>query len=277
MNVQMDNAVPQGSAFRAELMKLSRNRTLLGIYGAMIAFSVLATTLAFAVASNTPKVFNEDRPGATVLGLRELAQSDGASRGFLLGSTFVGIIVLVMFAVSIAGEYTNGTLRTLALFEPRRLRLLSGKVAALMVFITIGFALAEIAGIGTAYIAAAMRGIPVHEWTTGAGLQANAAAFGNAALAGLGWGMLGTGVAVAFRSVPVTLAVALAWIFPFENIMHRSWAAVDSWFPGLLLQGLGTGTGGAVSWTRALFTLAIYCGVIAIGSGLSFVRRDITA
>jgi hypothetical protein len=104
-----------------------------------------------------------------------------------------------------------------------------------------------------------------------------ASAFGDAALAGLGWGLLGTGAAIAFRSVPVTLAVALAWVFPFENILHRSWAAADTWFPGLLLQGLGAGTGGSVSWSRALLTLTIYGVVIAGASGIAFVRRDITA
>jgi ABC-type transport system involved in multi-copper enzyme maturation permease subunit len=264
-------------AFRAELMKLRRPKMLAGFYGAMVGFSVLATTLAFLVAKDRPQVFNGDRPGAVGFSLADLTGSAGATRGFVLGAGFVGVIVLVMFAVSIASEHSYGTLRTLALFEPRRLRLLAGKIAALVVFVAIGYALAEVAGILTAYIAAGIKGVPVHAWTTGAGLQSTASAFGDAVLSGIGWGLLGMMAAIAFRTLPITLAVMLAWVFPFENIMFRSWAAADRWFPGLLLQGVGSGSGGSGGWTRAVLMTALYAGLFLAASSLIFRRRDITA
>jgi ABC-type transport system involved in multi-copper enzyme maturation permease subunit len=264
-------------AFRAELMKLRRPKMLVGIYGAMIGFSILATVLAFLVAKAGPQSFNSERPNAVGLSLRDLASSSGATRGFLISAGFVGVIVLVMFAVSVAGEQSNGTLRTLALFEPRRLRLLLGKIAALVVFVVVGFALAEIAGIATAYVAAAVKGVPVRAWTTGAGVSSSASAFGDAVIAGIGWGLLGMMAAIALRTIPITLAVMLAWVFPFENIMFRSFGWADRWFPGLLVQGVGSGSGGSGGWTRAVLMTVLY-GVVFLGaSSIIFKRRDITA
>jgi len=269
------NDRPSG-AFRAELMKLRRPKMLVGIYSAMVGFSVLATSLAFLVAKDQPQVFNRERPGAVGFSLTDLASRSGATRGFVLGAGFTGVIVLVMFAVSIASEQSYGTLRTLAIFEPRRLRLLAGKIAALVVFVLVGYALAEAAGVLTAYIAAAAKGVPVHAWTTGSGLQSAASAFGDAALSGIGWGLLGMMAAIAFRTVPITLAVVLAWVFPFENIMFRSWSAADRWFPGLVLQGVGSGSGGSGGWTHAVLMTAIYGAAFLIASSVIFRRRDIT-
>ena len=58
--------------------------------------------------------------------------------------------------------------------------------------------------------------------------------------------------------MPLALAVAAAWFFPFENILHETWSTADRWFPGLLFPGLGAGTGGAVTWSRALLMVTVY-------------------
>ena len=47
--------------------------------------------------------------------------------------------------------------------------------------------------------------------------------------------------------------------------------------PGLLLQGLGAGTGGSVSWTRAGLVLLVYVAILAGTASMSFSRRDVTA
>jgi ABC-type transport system involved in multi-copper enzyme maturation permease subunit len=266
-----------GRAFRAELMKLRRPKVVLGIYGAMAAFAALATVLTFAVAKQAPTVFNRQRPGSISFSLTELATRAGLTQGFLIGAGFAGVIVLVMFAVSVAGEQSNSTLRTLALFEPRRLRLLAGKVAALVAFVVVGYAIAELVGVGAAFAAAAAKGVSMHAWLSGAGVRTIVSAFGDAALSGIGWGLLGVVAAIAFRTVPITLAVTLAWVFPFESIMLRSWSAADRWLPGLLLQGLSSGTGGSGGWTRSLLVVAIYSAIFAAVSGVIFTRRDITA
>jgi hypothetical protein len=75
--------------------------------------------------------------------------------------------------------------------------------------------------------------------------------------------------------VPLALAVAVAWFFPFENILHTTWAGADRWFPGLLFQGLGAGTGGALSWGRAGLMIAFYLAALIAIAATTLTRRDI--
>jgi hypothetical protein len=75
----------------------------------------------------------------------------------------------------------------------------------------------------------------------------------------------------------IALAVALAWVMPLENILHNSWSGADPWSPGLLLQGLGSGTGGAVSWGRATTTRVFILGAPGAAAWFSVVCSDVTA
>jgi len=265
------------AAIRAELVKLKRPKMLAGVMGLMIALSLLATTLAFALTNSDASSFNEKRPGAVTLGLAELGKANGATRGFLIGAGFAGVVVMVTFAVSFASEFGTGTIRNLFLLDPRRLRVLGGKFLALMGFAAVGFAVAEVTSIATAAIVAGIRGIPMHEWTTLEGVRTAVAAYGSVMVAAIGWAILGTFVALVFRSVAVALAVAVAWVFPLENILHNSWSGADKLFPGLLLQGIGVGTGGAVSWTQAVLTWSAYAVVFLGIAALTLVKRDVTA
>jgi ABC-2 type transport system permease protein len=265
------------AAIRAELVKLKRPKMLAGVMGLMIALSALATTLAVALTSDSAGSFNEKRPGAVNLSLTELAKANGATRGFLIGAGFAGVVVMVTFAVSFAGEFGNGTIRNLFLLDPRRMRVLGGKFLALLGFAAAGFAVAEVVSIGTAAIVAGIRGIPMHEWTSVEGVRTAVAAYGSVMVATIGWAVLGTFVALLFRSVAIALAVAVAWVFPFENILHNSWSGADKLFPGLLLQGIGVGTGGAVSWTQAVLTWTVYAAVFLGIAALTVVKRDVTA
>jgi ABC-type transport system involved in multi-copper enzyme maturation permease subunit len=264
-------------AFKAEIVKLRRPRFAFSVLGLMAALSVLTTVILMMSATDTIKTFSEGRPGSVVLSLQSLAGANGATRGFAFGAGFTGVLMLVTVAVSVASEFSAGTLRNLFLFEPRRARVIGGKLLALATFIAAGFLVAEIAGIATAYLIAGARGISTSAWLSGEGLRSMLATYGSTTIAALGWAAIGAVVAMLLRSVPLALGVALAWTFPFENILFNSWSAAGKWFPGLLLQGIGIGTGGLVSWTRAVLVFGAYAlvgGTIAV---TSLVRRDVTA
>lgn len=263
------------AAFRAELIKFRRPRILFGVLGGMVLLGILATILTFVTAKNAAQVFNSGRPGAVRYSVRALADANGPTRGFTIGAGFAGVVVLVLFTVSVAGEFGAGTMRTLLLVEPHRLRVVAGKVLALAVFVAAGFLLAEIAATATAFLLAQIRGISTTNWISGHGVRDWCSAYGNTTLAGLAWGLAGAAVGAVFRSVPLALAVATAWFFPLENILHQAWAGADRWFPGLLFQGLGAGTGGAVSWGRALLMIAVYLAAVIAVAATTLTRRDI--
>lgn len=264
------------NALRSELIKLRRPPVLIGAVGTMVLITLLATLLAFAVGGGDT-TFNGGRPSSLELSTAALESTSGATRGFELGAGFGGVVFLMAFAVSVASEFSGGTIRTLLLAEPRRVRLLAGKLAGLMVLVAVGYAVAVVGSVLVAVVCANIKGISISEWFTASGFGEMAKSYGEAVLAGIGWGLFGAAVALILRSVIASLAVVLVWFFPLENILHNGWSGSDTWFPGLLLQGLHPNSGAPIDAWRAVLTLAAYL-TVALGiAAVTFTRRDVTA
>jgi ABC-2 type transport system permease protein len=92
-----------------------------------------------------------------------------------------------------------------------------------------------------------------------------------------GYALLGTALAVLVRSVPIALAIGIAWAGPFEHLLQDAWDPAGRFFPGLLLEAFVAGGTSEVSATRALLTLAVYVTAAAAVAGTVFARRDVTA
>jgi hypothetical protein len=84
-------------------------------------------------------------------------------------------------------------------------------------------------------------------------------------------------VAVLVRSVPIALAVGIAWAGPFEHLLQDAWSPADRLFPGLLLEDFVAGGTSEVSASRALLTVAAYVVIAAAIAATTFARRDLTA
>jgi ABC-2 type transport system permease protein len=111
---------------RAELATLARRRVLVTMALATAAFAVVTTLATFLSAEPAPGP--PQGRGAT---LESLAEPGGGTEAFSLGIGFVGLLVLVTFIARLAGEFSHGTLRTMLIKEPRRLRVVLGKFIAL--------------------------------------------------------------------------------------------------------------------------------------------------
>jgi ABC-type transport system involved in multi-copper enzyme maturation permease subunit len=262
---------------RAELAKLTRRKTLLGIGGAAAALSILATVLTFNAAKSATDTIGQHRPGALDFSLPLLAHANGWTTGFAAASGFIGIVLLIMGAVTFAGEFSNGTIRNLLVFEPRRVRVIAGKAVALAAFVAGALMVAELFGIATSFVMANVRGVDTTAWLSGTGLLALGSAYGHAVFAAVAWAMIGAAAAVVFRSVPLTLAVVLAWFFPLENILNNTVPASQKWLPGLVLEGIQTGGTAAISLGRGIALATVYVIALAAISAIAFARRDITA
>ena len=129
--------------FKAELLKLRRRRVAIAVAISALAFAAIAPTAVFlsATAAGEPG----SQRGATV---ESLGQAGGATEAFSIGVSFAGILVLVLFIANVAGEFSQGTFRTLLMRQPRRVALLAGKMAALLVFAAGVLALAEVLTVG---------------------------------------------------------------------------------------------------------------------------------
>lgn len=260
-------------SFLAELRKLARRRPLAVTAAVTVAFSVAAAFLVLASAADTVPSGPDGR-GVTVA---SLAGAGGGTEVFRLAVSFVGPFVLVVFAGALAVEFSRGTVRTMLLRQPDRLRLLAGKVGALLAFASSALALGAVATWTAARLLAASQGVDAGAWASGAGLAAGLADLGAVVAWVAGYGLLGASAGVLLRSVPVALAVAIAWTGPLEHIVQDAWSPAGRLFPGLLLEAFVAGGTDEVTAGRALATAAAYTAVAAAAAAATFARRDVTA
>ena len=73
-----------------------------------------------------------------------LSEAGGGTEVFTTAVSFAGTFLFVVFVGAVAVEFSRGTFRTMLLHQPRRLRLLAGKMAGLLVFAAAVLAAAEV-------------------------------------------------------------------------------------------------------------------------------------
>jgi ABC-type transport system involved in multi-copper enzyme maturation permease subunit len=260
-------------AYRAEFTKLLRHKVLLVTLAVALLFAVGAA----AIVVNAAKPAAQYGPGESrALSIDALADAGGGTQVFRGASSFAGVFVLVVFIAWTAIEFSRGTMRTMLLHQPRRLRLLAGKVLALLTFAAGVLALSEVASWITARIVAPGAGIDTSAWTTFAGLGAGLGDYGAVLLWVTGYALLGTALAVGFRSVPVALGVGIAWFGPFEHLLQNNWSTASRVFPGLGLEAFVAGGTPDVTAGRAFVVVLLYVAVASVLASTLFVRRDVT-
>ena len=92
-------------------------------------------------------------------------------------------------------------------------------------------------------------------------------------LASIGYGVLGTALAIILRSPAV--AVGVAYALRGETSINRLWNSADRRLPGELLSALTHGGTNTTSYSHALVTLTIYTAIVGAGTLALFQRRDV--
>src|SRR6266852_6241158 len=121
-------------AFRSDLLKCRRWSMFAGT-GIMLVASTFFAYLTF------PRITS----GVTGQEVDPLAHAFPTSLGLITivgqARSFIIVVALIMVTVNLAAEWSQGTWRNLLVREPRRLRLLSGKMLALLLFVLVSMAL----------------------------------------------------------------------------------------------------------------------------------------
>lgn len=259
-------------AFRAELVKLRRRRVLLITAIVTIVASVGGAAL---VVTSAEPARSRGGDGRAVT-IADLADAGGGTDVFTSVISFAGTFVFVVFVGAIAAEFSRGTVRTMLLRQPARLRLLTGKTAATLTFAAAVLAAVEILTWTAARLLAPGQDIPTGDWASLDGVGHALADYAAALFWVTGYALLGTLVGVLVRSVPVALAIGIAWAGPFEHLLQEAWEPASRVFPGLLLEAYAAGGTPDVTAGRAFATLAAYLLLAAAVTGLVFSRRDVT-
>lgn len=260
------------ATIRAELVKLLRRRVLV---------TTAVTTAVFSVASAAIVLISADAGVRRVSGrgvtVESLSNAGGGTNVFTTAVSFAGVFVFVVFIGLFAMEFSRGTFRTMLMYQPRRIRLLAGKLTALLAFSAAVLAAAELITWVAARILAPTQDVATGSWVSADALGQAISDYGSVLFWVSGYALLGTAIAVVVRSVPLSLAIGIAWAGPFEHIVQDAWGAATRFFPGLLLEAFVAGGTSDVSAERALVTVAVYLAIAAAIAGTTFARRDVTA
>jgi ABC-type transport system involved in multi-copper enzyme maturation permease subunit len=261
------------ATFRAELVKLLRRRVLVITALITLVFSVASAAIVLISADSGVRRVTTGR-GVTV---ESLSKAGGGTDVFTTAVSFAGVFVFVVFIGIFAMEFSRGTFRTMLMYQPRRIRLLAGKLTALLAFSAAALAAAEVVTWVAARILAPTQDIATGSWTNLDSLGQAFSDYGSVLFWVIGYAVLGAALAVVVRSVPIALAIGIAWAGPFEHIVQDAWSAANRFFPGLLLEAFVAGGTSNVSAGRAAATVAVYVAVAAAIAGTTFARRDVTA
>lgn len=260
--------------YRAELTKLLRRRVVLAALLVAVVFAVGSTAIVVSAVKPAAETIPALRGFASI---EALGDPGGASQVFRMAIAFAGTFLFVVFVGVMAAEFGRGTMRTMLLQQPQRVRLLAGKVVAMLSFAAGFLAVVEIVTLVTARLLGPGAGIATGEWLSTAGAQAALADYGAVLLWVIGYAVLATLLAVLLRSVPLALGVGIAWFGPVEHLIQNAWPEVGRWFPGLLLEAFAGGGTDVVGATRAIATVGVYAVAAALVAAVVFSRRDVVS
>ncbi|MCL2582000.1 MAG: ABC transporter permease [Streptosporangiales bacterium] len=266
------------AAFSSEWTKLKRMTLLLSTFGGLAVAASAFVILLFSQAPAHTVPGPHGGPGG-LPSLDVLARPNGLIVGVDRAVMLLGIVAFGIAAAQTASEYSLGTLRQLLVRQPRRVRLLIGKMIAVLVFMVLATAFASVVAFGVANLMASSRGVSTSAWYTGTGFTDLLEALGRMELAVVGYSVLGLVVGQFLRSAVASVIVGFAWMIAVENIVGRILPSASKWFPGVSLSAIAAnGNADAnVSFDHGLAVAGVYV-VVAIGAAaITFSRRDVTA
>jgi ABC-2 type transport system permease protein len=232
--------------------------------------------------------FHQITSGATGKEVDPLAHAFPTSLGLITmvgqARSFIIAVALIMVTANLAAEWSQGTWRNLLVREPRRLRLLTGKMLALMLVVLLSMTLTLVGSSVLLLTVAHGQGVQTAAWTSSAGLSAWLAFFGNEVLCLVGVCLLGMLIAVLTRSTGIAVGVALAYVLVPEGIIATVWNEGSRWFPIRTFNFLPgsvfppeVGPIPPQGYLAALLVAMLWMTAFVVGSFVVFRRQDINA
>ena len=246
------------AAVRSELTRLRQPRLLVGWFGLMALFAMMINTIMVTFVTGGGSL-PPGAPGVAFPTLAEMERPSGLMAGLAAAANMFGVVTLSFWAVVTAGDYSSGLIRLLVAAEPRRWRLLAGKVGALLIVT----AAATPAAISTA------------TWGTDL-VDVVATAWVNLYLSLCAWGVLGLVIATLTRSAAVAISIGVGYVLVVESLVKMLKDVPSDWLLGTTLGAVASGGTDAVSYGTALALALGYVTVGLVVAGAVFGRRDVT-
>jgi ABC-type transport system involved in multi-copper enzyme maturation permease subunit len=263
-------------AFRSELIRIRRPAFLLGGIGLMALFAGIVSIFIYTSAETAPAAPAEAGQGPGAYTVAEIASEGGFLTALPTVSRLAGVILLSLWAIAVATDYSTGLIRILAQAHPNRTSLLGGKIAALSVFTLLATAVTTLTVVIFARPLAKLEGIPIDAWKTDFASHLGKGYF-DFTVAGLVWGLIGLMLAVLTRSSAVAIGIGLGFLLVAEGLISIVAPDASTYLPGGTLDALASGGNDQLAWGTALGLVLLY-GVIAATVSLAVFRtRDIVS
>ncbi len=264
------------AATRSELTRLRRRSFTLGWLGLTFVLTVMITMFSFVVAGDGTDV--SVAPGGGFPTAAELSGADGRMLPLGAAATILGVVSLSFWAVATASDYTTGLIRLLVQAQPGRIRLLLGKVLALVGWTALVTTIATVAVLFAGPVAAEGSGVSTAGWESNPSVVVGhvLGSWLNTFLALVVWGVIGLAIAVLAKSSAVAISVGLGYVLVIEGLLRAISPDVADWLPGATLTALAKGGTPTTSYPTALGLWLAYAAIGLVAAGLVFRRRDVT-
>ncbi|WNM23847.1 ABC transporter permease [Demequina capsici] len=268
------------ASIRSELRKITTTRlwwVLLVLMAVMVAGLAAALAFAFGLGGANTSTGIDGQP--VVMAPKDLAVSVytlGVSLGYIFPMSFGAILM--------TGEFRHRTLATTLLAEPRRGRLIVGKVVAALPFAVLYGVVSAVAAVGAGAASLAI----AHQPTLLADPDV-LRSIGLSVVAMTAWMLVGVGFGTAITNQVAAIVVLLGWTQLVEPILRIALGLVDQLAPvaRFLPGAAGEALAGSSIYSAAgmstllpawagLLVLVGYGAVAALIGWATTLRRDVT-
>jgi ABC-2 type transport system permease protein len=259
---------------RSELTRLRQPRLLVTWFGLMALFAAMVNTIMVTFVSGGGSL-PPGAPGVAFPTLAEMESPSGLMAGLSAAANLFGVVTLSFWAVATASDYSSGLVRLLVAAEPRRWRLVAGKVGALLLVTAAATTVAAIVNVFAVMPAAGAAGISTTAWGTDL-FTVVGGAWLELFLALSVWGVFGLVIAVLTRSAAIAISIGVGYVLVVESLVKMVKDVPSDWLLGTTLGAVASGGTPSVSFGTALGLAAGYV-IVGLGAAvLVFVRRDVT-
>jgi hypothetical protein len=262
-------------AFRSEFIRIWRPAFFYGGFGLMAAFAALVSIFIYTAAKSGPPIPSTGQ-GVGFATVAQIASPGGFLASLAVVSRPAGVIMLALWAIAVATDYSTGLIRIVVQAYPKRVQLLAGKIAALAVFTLMAATSTFLVVVFFARPLARLEGIKVDRWKTDF-VSHFFKGYLDFTVAALVWGLIGLMLAVLTRSSAMAIGIGIGFLLVVESLLTIVAPNAGKYLPGGTLSTLVAGGTAGLSWGAALGLVALYGVIAAAVSLLVFRTRDIVA
>jgi hypothetical protein len=262
--------------FRSEFIRIWRPAYFYGGFGLMAGFAALISVFIYTAAKTGPPVPTTSGQAAGFASVAQIASPGGFTAPLSVISQPCGVIMLALWAIAVATDYGTGLIRIVVQAYPKRVRLLTGKIAALAIFTIIAATIAYLVMIFLARPLARLEGITVEHWDTDFASHF-LKGYLNFTVAMLVWGLIGLMLAVLTRSSAMAIGIGIGFLLVVESLIRIVATNAAKYLPGGTLTTLVQGGAPGFPWAAAAGVVVLYGVIAAVVSLVVFRTRDIVA